>query len=106
VRYNGDLSAWGWQGRGVLIVTGTLTLNAGFYWEGIVLAGALANTGSYAGWWPPEVHGMLIGGLNGSNANVTLSAGNYYYNYCDAWGASKSLSYLEVVDNAIFEVNG
>lgn len=107
VRYNGDLNAtWSWQGQGVLIVTGTLTINYGFYWRGIVLAGGLASTASWAGWWTPQVYGMLIGGMNGANSSATLSAGDYFYEYCYANGASKALSYLEVVDNAIFEVNG
>ena len=76
VRYNGDLNAtWTWQGQGVLIVTGTLTMNYGFYWNGIILAGALADTASFASVGPPQVNGMLIGGMNGSNANVTIASG-------------------------------
>ncbi len=107
VRYNGDLTAnVFWRGQGVLIVTGKLTMDFGFQWNGIVLAGSLGDTGGLVKWWAPTVNGMLIGGMNGANADVTLSAGEYNYNYCDARGASRSLSYLDVIDDAIFEVNG
>ncbi len=104
VRKIGNLSASSsWSGRGVLIVTGTLTYSSlsTFSWDGIVLAGALGSVGSFA---YPSVDGMLIGGLNAANGNVTIR-GDFRYHSCNAYKANESLSYLEVVDNTLFEVN-
>jgi hypothetical protein len=103
VRYVGDLSATStWAGRGVLIVTGTLTMGAGFTWQGIILAGSVADVGTDA----PVVEGTLVGGLNGADGPVTFQSGTYEYNSCDVSAADRSLSYLDVVDKTIFEVNG
>ncbi len=103
VRYRGNLTAGSsWSGRGVFIVTGTLTLSHFFSWDGIVLAGSLGHVGQYT--LPPRIEGMLIGGLNGANPDVTLR-GDFRYHSCNAYKANRSLSYLEVVDNTLFEVN-
>ncbi len=103
VRYVGDLSAnWAWAGRGVLIVTGELTMKSGFTWNGIVLAGEL---GDVTGWSFPNVNGLLIGGLNGTDGSVKLESGWFYYNSCYAQDADRSLSYLDPVDNTVFEAN-
>ncbi|MCG6986844.1 MAG: hypothetical protein LJF06_01470 [Gemmatimonadetes bacterium] len=103
VRYVGDLSATStWAGHGVLIVTGTLTMGTGFTWQGIILAGSVADVGSDA----PVVQGTLVGGLNGSTGPVTFQSGTYWYNSCDVSAADMSLSYLDVMDRAVFEVNG
>lgn len=102
VRYRGNLTAdYSWSGRGVLIVTGRLTLSWGFTWEGIMLVGELRTPSS---WVYPYVEGMMIAGLNGSNPNVTLR-GSYQYHSCNAYQANRALSYLEVVDNALVELN-
>ena len=103
VRYVGNLSATSaWSGRGVLIVTGYLSLSWGFSWQGIILAGALANVGYYT---DPQVEGTLIAGLNQSDNYVRLNSGNYDYNSCYVYAANESLSYLDVVDKTIFEIN-
>jgi hypothetical protein len=105
VRYRGNLNInSSWSGRGVLIVTGTLSCSgffSTFAWEGIVLAGRLGNIGTYC---YPSVEGMLIGGMNAANPNATLR-GDYRYHSCNAYKANRSLSYLELVDNTLFEVN-
>ncbi len=104
VRYRGNLDAnWSWSGHGVLIVTGRLTFASfnSFSWDGIVLAGTLGNVGSLD---YPTIRGMLIGGLNAANGNVTVR-GDIRYHSCNAYKANRSLSYLEVVDNTLFEVN-
>jgi len=88
-------------GRGVLIVTGTLVPAYGFAWDGIILAGGIGATTA-----PFQVNGMLIAGLNGSNPSVRFEAGQVYFNACDAYAANAALSYLDVVDRAIFEING
>lgn len=102
IRFNGNHTTGSASGRGVLIVTGTLTMSSFFSWDGIILAGAVANVGSFA---YPSVRGMLIAGMNASNSNVTLR-GSYAYHSCNAYKANKALSYLELVDNALFEING
>ena len=38
------------------------------------------------------------------NGNVTLR-GDYCYHSCNAYKANRPLSYLEVLDNTLFEVN-
>jgi hypothetical protein len=105
VRYRGNLNLTSsWSGRGVLIVTGTLSCSgffSTFSWNGIVLAGALGNIGNYC---YPTVNGMLIGGLSAANGNVTVR-GDYRYHSCNAYKANRALSYLQVVDNVMFEVN-
>jgi len=104
VRYRGNLDAnSSWSGRGVLIVTGTLTFASfnSFSWNGIVLAGSLGNFGSLD---YPTIRGMLIGGLNAANGNMTIR-GDMRYHSCNAYKANRSLSYLQVVDNILFEVN-
>lgn len=112
VRYTGDLSAGSsWLNtstgtpHGVLIVTGKLTMTSGFYWDGIVLAGSLGNVSAYWPWQAPRVNGLLIGGLNDTDTSVTLESGYYYYNYCYAYSADKSLSYVDPVNNTLFEIN-
>jgi hypothetical protein len=103
VRYVGNLTAtYLWSGRGVLIVTGRLTMSYGFAWNGIILAGSLGDVGQYAF---PYVSGTVIGGLDGTDTSATFDSGYYYYNYCDVAAANKALSYLDVVDNTVFEVN-
>lgn len=107
VRYNGNLTVWGnsYSGRGVLIVTGQLVMVYDFEWDGIILAGQFnyttGNTGNY-----PEVRGMLIGGMNASNPTSYHVAGRLLYHSCNAYKANRALSYLEVVDNTLFEING
>jgi hypothetical protein len=103
VRVLGDLTAnASWSGRGVLIVTTRFTPAWGFQWDGIILAGRLGSVT----WYAPDIRGMLIAGLNGANPDVTVQSGTYRYNSCNAYKANRSLSYLEVVDNTLFEVNG
>jgi hypothetical protein len=103
VRYIGDLNAGSsWAGRGVLIVTGTLTMQSGFVWNGIVLAGDLGNV-SYAA--APTVNGLLIGGLNGTDTYVRFQSGFFYYNSCYVYAADRALSYLDPVDNTVFEID-
>lgn len=102
-RVNGNLSAWdSWSGRGVLIVTDRLRTYSGFEWDGIILAGELSTSwGSPA----PVFNGMVIGGLNSRNRNVTVWAADYNYHSCNAYKANAALSYLELVENTLFEVS-
>ena len=101
VRRQGDLTAGSsWAGRGVLIVTGELYMSSGFSWEGIILAGELSSQ-----WWSwPVVRGTLIGGLNAPNPNVQYRfGGDFRYNSCHVYAANESLSYLEALDDTLWE---
>ncbi len=102
VRFIGDKTVSFVYGRGVLIVTGRITFSWLFDWDGIILAGELGNTSQ---WVSPSVDGMLIAGLNGSNPNVRLRSGMFRYHSCNAYEANRSLSYLEVVSDALVEIN-
>jgi len=105
IRFNGSITEDYTHGRGVLLVKGTFIPGYDFQWDGIILAGRLGNVGSSYG-APPLVSGMLIGGLDGANPDVTLQSGTYDYHSCNAYKADRALSYLEVVDKTIFEING
>jgi hypothetical protein len=86
------------QGRGVLIVDGVFDPPSGFTWDGIVLAGHVDD--GIEG----RVHGMLIGGIDADNmyASVTSNA-DVSYASCWVYAANESLSYMELVENTIFE---
>ncbi len=101
VRFTGDQTAHFWQGRGVLVVTGTLTPGWNFYWEGIVLAGQLGTVS----WYSPTIRGMLVGGLNDAQGSTQLQSGDYRYHSCNVYDANRALSYLERLDNAVFETS-
>ncbi len=89
-----------WDGRGVLIVTGEYDAASDFDWSGIILAGSV--DGHVHG----QVRGMFIGGLAGPNpgSNVTWHATADYYS-CYGYEANESLSYLELLENTVFESN-
>lgn len=107
VRYQGDLLASSyWSGRGVLIVTGKLSLWSGFHWGGIILAGEMDPVGAWSSSYGPIINGMLIGGLNGPNPDVRIESGVFDYNSCNVYAADRSLSYLEVVPHTLYEDNG
>lgn len=106
VRVNGDLTAWGssYSGRGVLIVTGRLVIVNDFVWRGIILAGQFYYSSGSAT-YIPRVEGILIGGLTSPLAYQYVIFGEFKYHSCNAYKANRALSYLEVVDNALFELN-
>lgn len=104
IRFSGNKTVSWTSGRGVLIVTGRLTFNPFFEWNGIILAGEVRYDVSPSD--APVINGMLIFGMNGANPNVRFRSGTYRYHSCYAYKANRSLSYLEVVDNIMFEVNG
>lgn len=106
VRYTGNQTLYGWSGpsggQGVLIVTGELTPSWAFSWDGIILAGSLGGNASYH---HPYVRGMVLAGMAGNQSNEDLRSGSFLYHSCFAYAANRSLSYLEVVDNTVFEAN-
>jgi len=89
-----------WSGRGVLIVDGELDAASTFEWSGIVLAGAVDDI--HEG----TVRGMLVAGLDGPNPYGTVYwQGTVQYYSCLVNGANESLSYLELLENTVFEAS-
>ncbi len=87
-------------GRGVLIVPGVATFSSGFRWDGIVLAGSVADV-TYQSF---EIYGMLIAGLDGTDSSMYWRGFPFiYYNACNAVDASNSLAYFEAVDGSWWE---
>jgi Tfp pilus assembly protein PilX len=101
VRYRGDLYAGSsWSGRGVLIVTGRLTFGGGFFWDGVVLAGDLADTNRL--FW---IRGMLVAGMNGTADWMNFNGYPLvFYDVCSALAASNALAYFEPLDGSWWEV--
>ncbi|MEQ9397586.1 MAG: hypothetical protein RJQ04_00310 [Longimicrobiales bacterium] len=110
IRARGDLTAYGWDprsgGRGVLVVTGTFTPHYGFEWDGMILAGRLNAPAWWAVYDQPEIRGMILAGMSGVQQNEDFQSGLFQYHSCNVYRANRALSYLEVVDNALFEVAG
>ncbi len=98
VRYQGDGPPSGWSGRGVLVITGTFDPANDFDWDGIVLTGSTDHLGE------GQINGILVGGLDGPNPESKINFDmEIRYNACYVYGADRALSYLELVDNTIFE---
>ncbi len=107
IRWNGNLAAASsHSGRGVLIVTGNLSISGwGFNWEGIILAGDVSNNSSTVALM--TIQGMLVGGLNGSGGG-SLSWNNFigpriYYDACHALGGSNALAYWDPLEGTFWE---
>ena len=99
VRYQGDHSPGGsGSGWGVLVVTGMFDPSSSFNWTGIVLAGSVDDI------IQGHISGMLFGGLDGPNpySDVDVEM-DIDYHSCDVDAANRALSYVELVDNTIFE---
>ena len=103
IRYNGDKRFGNsWDGRGVLIVTGEFDASTSFDWEGIILAGEVDRR-VYG-----QIRGMLVGGLSAANPSSTDKVewrGDMFYYSCNVYSANESLSYLELVENTVYEAN-
>lgn len=94
VRAAGDLAAnSSWDGRGVLIVPGTLTLSGRFRWEGIILAGELGDLSQPGS----RIQGIVVGGLNGAQGDVEIRQVDIRYHSCNAEAAASSIAYLELL---------
>ena len=89
-----------WSGRGLLIVNGELDAATGFVWEGIVLAGSVDDI--HEG----NVRGMLVAGLDGPTTwSSVYWEGTIRYYSCLVNRANESLSYMELLDNTLFEAS-
>lgn len=85
-------------GRGVLIVDGTFDPGSTFEWDGIILARDADDL------IQGEIRGLLVAGLDANNfyPSVFLHTNVHYYS-CNVYAANETLSYLELVENSIFE---
>jgi hypothetical protein len=89
-----------WSGRGVLIVDGEFDPQPDFYWDGIVLAGSVDDIDQ------GHIRGLFIGGMDGPNYYTQVYwYGTIRYYSCYVYAADESLSYLELIDNTMFEAD-
>jgi hypothetical protein len=95
VRFNGnvDVASLGLGGlflrRGLLIVTGQLTIRSPFRWDGIILAGRLASPLGHLLFY---LDGLLVGGLTGPPTNISYTSGTMRYHSCKVvWAGSNTL---------------
>ncbi|MCA1792224.1 MAG: hypothetical protein LC667_20965 [Thioalkalivibrio sp.] len=101
LRVNGNLNANPtWNGRGVLIVTGRFRSVPPFNWSGIILAG----------WVDDRIRGSIEGMLVGGFANLYTSddveaQGSIRYHSCNVARANEAMSYLELIENTLFELD-
>jgi hypothetical protein len=94
IKVNGDYTLPS-SGRGVLIVTGTLTISGALTWDGVLLVGNnITSNGNNA------VHGATITGLNVKlgmtvpKADVGNGTKTYRYNSCNIERAMANMSVL------------
>jgi hypothetical protein len=89
-----------WSGRGLLIVNGELDAASGFVWDGIVLAGSMDDI--HEG----SVRGLLVAGLDGPNPYSSVYwQGTIGFYSCLVNPANESLSYMELLENTLFEAS-
>jgi len=99
IRYTGWVFA-NFAGRGVLIIDGMFDPGSSFDWEGIVLAGDVDDI------IEGDLNGLLVGGLDGPATYATIDYRmRSHYHSCDVYAANETLSYLELLENTIFEAN-
>lgn len=98
--FNPGATSGDWDGRGLLIVDGELDAAADFDWDGIVLAGSVDDINE------GHIRGMLVAGLDGPNPFTTVSwRGTIQYYSCLVSAANESLSFLELLENTVFEAS-
>jgi len=103
VRVNGNFTpSWSQWGRGVLIVTGELRLDAWKWWTwyGIILAGDIDDIDqrSYS-----TIYGTLVGGQGSSMGNWDIEGSTIRYHSCFVESAGLSLAHLSPMDNSWWE---
>jgi hypothetical protein len=106
VRVNGNFSPnWSKWGRGVLIVTGDLNLNAWTFWTwyGIILVGDInnINRNSYG-----NIYGALVGGMGSQMGNWDIEGSTIQYHSCYVESAGLSLAHLSPMENSWWEDTG
>ena len=103
VRVNGNLNAGNARdGRGLLIVTGALTVSSGFDWDGIILAGSSPFLDPSSG--NANIRGMMVIGLDGSpQFELELDDTEIHFCYDFARAANRSIAYFELDDETHWE---
>ncbi len=107
---NGNVTLPVGQKRGMLVVTGNVTVVSGVHWDGIIIAGGKLNL-SPASLTSFNIHGMVVTGLNTalgqSVPSNALKRGNgangstqIQWTWCYAQNAVASLSSLVPIKNA------
>jgi hypothetical protein len=98
-RVNGDLTLPS-DGKGILIITGNLTISGGNQWDGLVLVGGTITSNGNN-----KVYGATVSGLNiktGAAVGVTTVANgnkNFQYDSCDLARALGRVGSLQRVRN-------
>jgi hypothetical protein len=98
IRVNGDLALPS-SGKGMLIVTGSLTLNGSVGWKGVILVGEqIKSNGSN------NVEGAVISALDeklGINVPISVADGTKQYNYnsCEVSKATTTMGALVTLRN-------
>lgn len=91
-RITGNFNATGLQsGRGVLIVTGTISFQANFQWDGIILAGDIENDVNANSM---IVRGLVVAGLSAPPPSLTLTQGTFRFHSCNAAEAGRAMGVL------------
>jgi len=104
VRVNGDFTLPS-SGKGMLIVTGSLTIKGATGWRGVILVGQnLIANGQNAGQSAEGIQGAVISGLNeklGMYVDPSISNGNKQYNYnsCEVSRATTTMGALVTLRN-------
>jgi len=98
--YVGDLTIPPGQRRGLLVVTGNVTLANLAHWDGVIVAGGYLDTLSASA--VDTVHGMVITGLNGTPTpnRINRGSGIIKWDWCYAHASIASLMYLVPIKNA------
>lgn len=93
IRWNGALSADASRaGRGLLIVNGTLDLDDGFVWDGIVMADRIQSPVVDEDF---TIRGTLVTGLDGSGDPVTIQDdGQILFHSCNVARAGAGLAHF------------
>ena len=87
-------------GRGLLIIDGMFDPGPSFHWDGIILAADVDDIVQ------GHIDGLVVGGLDGPNTYSTIDMrAAVHYHSCDVYAANESLSYLELIENTVFEAN-
>lgn len=99
IRYTGWMGTSA-NGRGVLIVDGVFDPYSSFRWHGIILAKHVDDI------IQGHIDGLLVAGLEGPNMYSTVDYRiDSHYHSCDVYAANETLSYLELLEDTIYETN-
>jgi len=99
VKANGDLSLPG-SGKGILIVTGNLTINGGQQWEGLVLVGGTVTSNGNNSILGATVSGLNVKlGIAVPQSSITNGTKIFRYDSCNLTRALGSVGSLQRVRN-------